>query len=178
MSRTSKHPHDKKLRVQQHHAVGNSAEDIMRKHVKGPNRMLPPGNPGATRQPEFRYMPSQSYHDMLNTVREIDAKFYALPSRVRQRFSNSPEFMLRFMENPSNRMECVRLGLVAPSDAEFDQLSQEAETRRLQNLQKAQEAAGQQIIVPRPDPEAHPDYGRRSPPRAQDTPPKGGAGGQ
>lgn len=180
MPKVNRHPVDKSKRVQQHHAVGSSASEIMAKHIKGPNRLLPPQNQSLlneARKPEYRYMSSTSYHEMLNQVRRIDAIFYGLPARTRQRFSNDPHFMLTFMENPENRMECVKLGLFQPTDAEFDQLSMDVEVERQRRLRAAQEAAGQQNAFPKADPEAQPDYGRKAPEGANNPPQKGGKGG-
>lgn len=38
--------------------------------------------------------------------------FYELPSDVRKRFDNNPEKLLTFMEDPNNREEAIRLGLI------------------------------------------------------------------
>lgn len=176
MAKTPNSPRDKSMKVQQHFAAGNSAAEIMAKHIKGPNRMLPPGNPNPNPalKPRFEYVGSKSYHEMCNTVADIRNKFMGLPARLRTRFSNDPLQMLRFIEDPKNRMEAVRLSLVPPTEAEYNQLSQEAEAKRLETLRKALAPAEE---TPRPDPEAQPDYGQQSRQKAQDTPPKGGKGG-
>lgn len=181
MAKPNKHPKDARLKVQQHHAVGSSASAIMAKHLRGPNRLLPPQNPtlvNQARKPEYRYMSSEHYHDMLNKVRSIDVIFYGLPARTRQRFSNDPYTMLKFIEDEQNRKECLKLGLLEPTDDEFDQMSLDDETQRQIRLRAAQEAAGQQTVFPKADPEANPDYGRKASAGAGNTPQKGGAGGQ
>jgi phage internal scaffolding protein len=38
--------------------------------------------------------------------------FENLPSEIRNRFKNSPEELLTFMENPENRDEAIKLGLI------------------------------------------------------------------
>lgn len=163
---------DKRLKVQQHHALGNSASEIMAKHLRGPNRLLPPGNPGATREPRFVDLPSESYHQMLNKVSEIKTKFAMLPARVRTMFGNDPGQMLRFIEKPENREKCVRLGLVPMTDEEFMRLSAEAEDVR-KGFRKPQEPERGSHL---PDPEAQPDFGGKGRQKPKSTPSKGGQG--
>lgn len=90
---------------------------MLGRHMKGPGRMgLPIGNPNATRQPRFEYQPSETFHEMLNMVTDAQNAFRALPARTRGRFSNDPYQLLRFLENPENRAEAEKLGLVDPKD--------------------------------------------------------------
>lgn len=161
-------PPPKGVRVQAHHAVGNSAAEIMAKHVRGPNRLLPPGNPNAQEQMRFARMPSESYHDMLNKVSGIKQRFEALPSQLRLRFENDPGKLLAYLDDPKNRPEAVRLGLVPMTDAEYQQIQQEESQRHLEALGKAL----------RSDPEAQPDYSRQAAPKLSEPPPKGGPGGK
>jgi len=176
MARKPNSPRDKSMKVQQHFAAGNSAAEIMAKHIKGPNRMLPPGspNPNPALKPRFEFVGSKSYHEMCNTVADIRNKFLALPARLRTRFSNDPLQMLRFIEDPKNRMDSVRLGLVPPTDEEYTLLSKEAEDKRLETLRKALAPSEAPHL---PDPEAQPDYGRKAPPRAKNPPPERGERG-
>lgn len=39
-------------------------------------------------------------------------QFEQLPSHIRKRFRNSPEYLLHFMEDENNREEAIRLGLI------------------------------------------------------------------
>lgn len=158
-------PPPKGVRVQQSGATGNSAAEIMAKHVRGPNRLLPPGNPAASEQLTFQRVRSESFHEMLNIVSGIRTKFETLPHSLRARFQNKPENMLDFMDDPKNRKECVTYGLVPMTDAEYQELSSEAEKKRLEAF----------AAVLRPDPEAQPNYGRRASPGASDPPQKGGS---
>lgn len=154
----------KGVKVQQHHKVGNSAADIMRKHLKGPNRLLPPGNPMATAKPRFEEASSLSYHEMLNKVSGVKEKFAGLPASLRQRFKNDPMVMLQFLDDPKNRKEAVRLGLVLMTDAEYMELSSEFEAKRKEEMVSRTAEVLKQAL--RPDPEAQPNYK------------KGGAGDQ
>lgn len=52
------------------------------------------------------------FHEAQNRVRQAHESFDALPSSLRSRFSNDPGRLLSFLEDPSNRDEAIRLGLV------------------------------------------------------------------
>lgn len=54
------------------------------------------------------------YQNALNSVREAQEAFDSLPSRVRSRFNNRPEELIRFISDPGNITEAVDLGLIAP----------------------------------------------------------------
>lgn len=47
----------------------------------------------------------------LEIVKEANAAFASLPSKVRARFDNNPEAFLAFCSNPANQDELVALGL-------------------------------------------------------------------
>ena len=48
-----------------------------------------------------------------NILIEAEDAFEALPASLRKRFDNDPAVMLEFIENPDNREEAEKLGLVA-----------------------------------------------------------------
>lgn len=51
------------------------------------------------------------YQDALNTVLSAQSAFAALPSQVRERFSNDPARFVQFLADPANVQEAIRLGL-------------------------------------------------------------------
>ena len=51
----------------------------------------------------------------MDLVVNAQAMFDRLPSGIRKRFHNSPEEFLRFMEEPNNRDEAIKLGLIKAS---------------------------------------------------------------
>lgn len=53
------------------------------------------------------------YQSAMNRLAGVQEAFEALPSRVRERFRNDPMQMLAFLEDPANKDEAVKLGLVA-----------------------------------------------------------------
>ena len=65
---------------------------------------------------EHKYgdMTANDFAKMQATVLQAKMSFEALPSEVRNRFSNSPELFLKFMEDPENRREAIELGLINP----------------------------------------------------------------
>ncbi len=80
----------------------------------------------ATHGSRYGFATSKDFRDCMETVKEAEALFAALPSAVRRKFGESPHSFLRFCENPENRTEAAMLGLldenavlpeVAPPDA-------------------------------------------------------------
>lgn len=68
--------------------------------------------PGATRKLMFGDTTSDSYHDMVNKIADAELAFTTLPSKIRDRFLNDPYQLLRFLENPENQKEAIKLGLI------------------------------------------------------------------
>lgn len=54
------------------------------------------------------------FKEMQDKVTNAISMFNELPSKIRNRFDNHPAELLRFMENPENRKEAERLGLIDP----------------------------------------------------------------
>jgi phage internal scaffolding protein len=63
-------------------------------------------------------MTGADYKMMMDKIINIRNKFDQLPSSIRKRFQNSPEAYLAFMEDPKNRPEAIKLGLVKQTWAE------------------------------------------------------------
>lgn len=51
------------------------------------------------------------YQSALNTVIAANDSFSTLPSDVRKRFSNDPAEMIKFLADPKNNEEAIKLGL-------------------------------------------------------------------
>lgn len=47
-------------------------------------------------------------------VIRANGMFMSLPAEVRERFANDPALMIKFLQDPKNRDEAVKLGLVNP----------------------------------------------------------------
>lgn len=66
-------------------------------------------------QGAYRDLPDhQEFQDSANLVIEAGNAFMTLPSKVRERFANDPANFLRFMSDPDNQDEAVKLGLATP----------------------------------------------------------------
>jgi len=61
------------------------------------------------------------FQSAMNVVRQAEEAFMTLPGEVRARFVNDPQRVLQFLEDPANRDEAVKLGLVA-APAEVDRV--------------------------------------------------------
>ena len=48
----------------------------------------------------------------MDLIAGAESSFETLPAKVRKRFKNSPKEMLDFMDDPKNREEAVKLGLI------------------------------------------------------------------
>jgi len=70
------------------------------------------GNRQSNRQPQFGDFTATNFQDMVNTVADVDLEFSKLPARTRARFKNSPYQLLRFLDDPANLPEAIKLGLV------------------------------------------------------------------
>lgn len=66
--------------------------------------------------PEARYVDvtevPTNYEDCVSLLADADSRFRALPSKIRDRFHNSPVELFSFLQNEANREEAVSLGLL------------------------------------------------------------------
>lgn len=111
-------------------------------------------SPRATRQPmfgDFTYT-SMDLLSMKNAVADAENRFLQLPGRIRKRFGNDQYQFLRFVENPENYEECVKMGLVKPRKVAEPE-GQEKLPLEKKEPEKAPEAV-------KPDPEANPQFAK------------------
>lgn len=54
------------------------------------------------------------FQDAMNIVVQSQEEFLRVPADVRERFSNDPGRLMAFLENPDNRDEALKLGLLRP----------------------------------------------------------------
>lgn len=105
-------PSGEPSRVQQQFLEASDINNIMRKyHQTGMVTHLN-HNPG--RYADLTKI--KNYQDSLQTVINAEAAFMTLSSDVRKRFSNSPQEVINFLQNPNNLDEAVKLGLVKPPE--------------------------------------------------------------
>jgi len=61
------------------------------------------------------------YHSALNQVIAAEDEFMSLPATLRARFENDPAQLIDFLDNPENKNEAIKLGLVK-EDVELPQV--------------------------------------------------------
>jgi len=105
--RLGKHPHSNEVRTVQSDAEAGNINNMAGRVLQARMR----GNPDG-RKPMFMEVPSESFHEMLNKVTQVQHTFQRIPARIRSRFANSPAVMMDWLQNPDNRIEAVKLGLI------------------------------------------------------------------
>lgn len=61
---------------------------------------------------DFSNVPS--YQAAFDLVQRASGMFMSLDAKVRERFANDPGNMVRFLQDPANNDEAIKLGLVVP----------------------------------------------------------------
>lgn len=98
---------------------------------------IPPANRGM--YGDFSNMPD--FQTSKNIVLAAEAMFFALPADLRERFENDPGKALAFMDNPDNREECYKLGLLARIPGEEAKLESGTPENTETPSEEAQEAS-------------------------------------
>jgi phage internal scaffolding protein len=57
------------------------------------------------------------YHSALNSVIAAEGEFMTLPAQLRARFDNDPQKLVEFLNNPENKEEAIKLGLLNKPEA-------------------------------------------------------------
>lgn len=71
--------------------------------------------PTNIRMPEYRdFAEVTDYHTALNAIAQARESFDAMPANVRARFHNDPEQFVDFCNDPGNRDEAKKMGLLVP----------------------------------------------------------------
>lgn len=78
--------------------------------------------PETGKTPRFGDFTGPGFQEMQNTVSDIQQRFLGLPPKIRRRFNNSPGDVIRFLDDPRNRAEAVKLGLLIPVDEDGEPL--------------------------------------------------------
>jgi len=156
------HSVDGKSRTQQSDAEQNDLNKMAAKHL---SHRVKNGDPNGA-QPVFGYVPSETYHEMLNRVTDTQNAFNRLPARVRTKFHNDPAQMLRFVEDKRNYKEARKMGLIDASEAMEAELREAA--AQIDLVDKAGSTAPVGDEMPKADDEAQPRISKPA------TLPKGG----
>jgi phage internal scaffolding protein len=57
------------------------------------------------------------YHTAMNALIASESEFAALPANIRARFDNEPSNLIKFLDNPENKSEAEKLGLINPTSS-------------------------------------------------------------
>lgn len=68
--------------------------------------------PSINENPQYGDISSLDFLHMQNAVVDMKNRFMRLPGKTRARFNNDPHQMLRFIEDPENHDDAVKLGLL------------------------------------------------------------------
>lgn len=72
--------------------------------------------PQNVRMPEYRdFTEITDYHTALNAIAQARESFDAMPANIRARFQNDPEQFVDFCNDPGNRDEAKKMGLLVPA---------------------------------------------------------------
>lgn len=100
--------------TQQHMSESTDINNMVKRYTQGGQINL------NKRQPTFGIASAADFHTMQNAVADVRTQFNNLPSRLRSKFQNDPHMLLRWLENPANHDQAVKLGLIPPPVEEFD----------------------------------------------------------
>lgn len=100
-----------KSRTQQHTKDHVDINNIMKKFQK--TGRLPEGKVNPMYD-DFSQV--EDYHTSLNTIFKADDQFSSLSSDIRKKFQNDPAQFLQFVNDPKNKEEMIKLGLMENPD--------------------------------------------------------------
>lgn len=127
----------------------------------------PPGRSiGQPRKPFFGDFVGLDFRSMMDTIIDVKNRFMTLPPRLRARFGGDPAQVIRFVEDPQNRSEALKMGLLHPTPEEAQKMADEAAAERAKMANEAREAAKnaaqQDLVAQAEDAESQPRKGRKS----------------
>lgn len=65
---------------------------------------------------ELAMLSGEDFNSMMQKMAQVNNQFNELPSDVRKKFGNNPANMLEFIQDPNNRKEAEKLGLIERRD--------------------------------------------------------------
>lgn len=152
--------------VQENMAGEADINTIVARHLKGHRGLQGIStNMVGSRRPKFGNYTGVDFQDMMNSVIDIENQFSQLPSRVRSRFRNQPLQVVRFVEDPANYDEALKLGLIPPRPRTVDEAyeammeaaaAQERAQQKADDLKKKAELLDNIRAAYKADPEANP----------------------
>lgn len=98
---------EKESRVEQSHRQRTNINSIVAKYKK--TGKLPP----TSRVPRYGdFSKFGDFHELQNKIVAAEDAFMTLPAEVRKMFANDPGGLIDFLNDPENRAEAQRMGLI------------------------------------------------------------------
>jgi len=97
--------------VQQQWKDSTTIQGVLAKYGFNPNQNRQP--PGITLDSS---MSSNSYHEGLIMIQKAQETFMQFPVKIRERFNHNPVELLKFIEDPKNAQEAIKLGIAQKPD--------------------------------------------------------------
>lgn len=103
---------EKKSKTQQHYRDKVNINNIVKKYAQTGmmNQMLKENSRDGVFG-DFTHPSLQDYSKVLNQVESARKDFLKIPSETRSRFDNDPEKLIKFLADPKNIEESIKLGL-------------------------------------------------------------------
>jgi len=99
-------------RTQQHFKDETDINNILRQfNVTGQL----PTKPMSPRYGDFTGI--GDYHGAMNQVIAAEGEFMTLPAQMRAKFNNDPQELIEFLNNPENKEEAMKMGLLNKAEA-------------------------------------------------------------
>jgi len=105
-------------KVQQQFRETANINSIMRKALKA--RQMPLEFAERANKGFYGDFTGMDFRAIQERMIEAKESFMRLPSEIRKRFGHSPANLVEFMENPENKVEAQKLGLLPPDKPAAD----------------------------------------------------------
>lgn len=100
---------------------------------------------------------AKDYHESMLVISDATSAFNQMPSKLRERFNNDPAKLLAFLENPNNKEEAIKLGLLTEvSPSEQLQTTQKNTTQKTPNQNQQNQPTQKQKPLTTPPPQTPP----------------------
>lgn len=108
MGKTTRRDTGRNTKVQSQHKNQNNVNHIMKRFERG----IQPTGQYQNDYLDMSQMPDPI--EALNASARLKGYFSHLPAKTRQRFSHDPAELAKFLQDPNNQDEAVKLGLAPP----------------------------------------------------------------
>jgi len=92
-------------------------------------------------KPIYGDFSSIDHMDWRNKIADAEMAFHRLGPRIRAKFRNDPHQMLRWVEDPENKQEAIKLGLLVPEKETYEEAALKAEEEARGSAPKADDEA-------------------------------------